>query len=108
MEAKWFDNPDCTIETEAGRRAYFKTFYADASGRECLCHLETIGLALPEETALECKAKMAVIGMVNTIKNLAGVNNRLKVIEAEGRVAARPVEETEKKEPKNKDHYSEI
>lgn len=108
MEVPWYENPDCTIGSEAGRRAYFKTFYAAASGRKCMCHIETIVMALPEDTPAECKAKMTAIGLVNTIKRLAGVNDRLAVIEAEGRVAKRPVENEKKTEPKKKDMYQEI
>ncbi len=101
MEAPWYENPECTVSTEAGRRAYFKTFYADASGRECLCHIDVIVMALPEDTPAECKAKMTAIGLVNTIKRLAGVDNKLAVIEAEGRVAKKPADKTsENKEPK--------
>lgn len=108
MEAKWYDNPDCTVKTEAGCRAYFNTFYANASGRQCLCHINTIVIALPEDTPAECKAKMTAIGLVNTIKQLAGVNKGLAVIEAEGRVANRSDEGGQEKKIKDKDIYEEL
>lgn len=108
MELAWFDNPDCDVNTEAGQRAYYKTFYAGASGRQCLCHIETIVFALPEDTPEQCAAKLTAIGLVNTIKRLAGVNNRIAVIEAEGRVAARPVEKVSETKTEKTDMYKEL
>lgn len=108
MTAPWYTNPDCSVNTEAGHRAFNKTFYASASGRKCLCLIEAIVMALPEDNPAECKAKMTAIGLVNTIKRLAGVNDRLAVIEAEGRVANRPAEKDSKKKPKKKNMYQEI
>ena len=107
-KAKWYDNPDCTVKTEAGRRAYFNTFYAGASGRQCLCHIDTIVMALPEDTPTECKAKMTAIGLVNTIKQLAGVNNGLAVIEAEGRVADRPAGRSSENQKPKADVYKDL
>ena len=108
MEAKWYDNPDCTVKTEAGRRAYFNTFYASASGRQCLCHITNIAMALPEDTPTECKAKMTAIGLVNTIKQLAGVNDGLAVVEAEGRVADRSDEGGQEVKTEGNDIYEDL
>ncbi len=108
MEAKWYDNPDCTVKSELGRRAYYKTFYAAASGRQCLCHIDNIVMALPEDTPAECKAKMTAIGLVNTIKQLAGVNDGLAVVEAEGRVATELDNTHKEKKTEGTDIYKDL
>lgn len=103
---KWYENPECMVATEDGRRAYYNTFFARASGRQCLCHLDTIVMALPEDTPAECMAKLKMIGLINTIRQLAGVNDKLKVIEGQGRVAGRPKEKDKIKTPKTADMYN--
>ena len=108
MEDKWYDNPDCTVKSELGRRAYFKTFYVTASGRQVLCHITKIAMALPEDTPAECKGKMTAIGLVNSIKQLAGVDNGLAVVEAEGRVADRSGDCGKQEKNKTTDIYEDL
>jgi hypothetical protein len=110
MSDNWYDNPDTEqITSDAGRRAYIKTFYAAADGRKCLCHIEAIVMAMPEDTDSDCRAKLKMIGLVNTIKGLAGVDDRLKIVEAEGRVA-RGLKADGSKDPKSEkyDMYKEF
>jgi len=51
---------------------------------------------------------MTAIGLVNTIKKLAGVVNTLAVIEAEGRVADRPADNVSKEKEPKADIYKDL